>query len=149
MLSFLAVHPKRTKVAQLSTISLDDGASSIEFKGPSDRYLVVHRWPPAPSQEQTVPGHAKVALSPPPHWHYYQNETFHVLSGTGNFMLEGKVTSAKAGEIVNIPAGAYHTFCNASTNERFEVEFILEPSTCRRDENFFRECFLRVLHELN
>jgi mannose-6-phosphate isomerase-like protein (cupin superfamily) len=140
MLSFLAVHPKRTKVAHLNTISFDDGASSVEFKAPSDRYLVVNRWPPAASEEQTVPGQAKCALSPPPHWHYYQTETFHMLSGTGKFMLEEKEILAKAGDIVNIPAGAFHTFCNASMTERMEVEFTLQPSTRKRDEAFFSGC---------
>jgi len=138
MLSFLAIHPPRTRVAHLNTISFDDGASSIEFKPPSDRYLVINRWPPAGSEEETIPGRAKCALSPRPHWHYNQLETFHVLSGTGKFMLEGKEILARRGESVNIPAGAFHTFCNASTTEGMEVEFTLEPATRKRDEAFFR-----------
>lgn len=146
MFSFLAVHPKRTRVAHLQNISFDDGASSIEFKAPADRYLVINRWPPAASEEQTVPGKAKCALSPRLHWHYCQTETFHVLSGTARFILEGKQILAKAGEIVNIPAGAFHTFCNASTTERMEIEFTLEPSTRKRDEAFFRGCFSRLLY---
>jgi mannose-6-phosphate isomerase-like protein (cupin superfamily) len=60
-----------------------------------------------------------------------------MLSGTANFMLEGKVIPAKAGDVVDIPVGAFHTFCNASTTERMEVEFTLEPSTRKRDEGFF------------
>ncbi|TLD27425.1 hypothetical protein E2P81_ATG10713 [Venturia nashicola] len=138
MLSFLAVHPKRTKVAHLQTLSFDDGASSIEFKAPSDRYLVINRWPPAASEEQTMPGKAQCALSPRLHWHRYQTERFHVLAGTARFTLEREQILAKAGEIVNIPVGAFHTFCNASTTERMEIEFTLEPLTRKRDEAFFR-----------
>jgi mannose-6-phosphate isomerase-like protein (cupin superfamily) len=137
MLSFLATHPRRTKIAHLNTISFDDGASSIEFKSPSDRYLVINKWPPAGSEEETVPGQAKCALSPPPHWHYFQKETFHMLKGTGKFMLEGKLIQAKAGELVTIPPGAFHTFCNNSMTEGMEVEFTLEPGTRERDEAFF------------
>lgn len=143
MLSFLAVHPKRTRVTHLQTISFDDGASSIEFKAPSDQYLVVNRWPPAASEEQTVPGQAKCALSPRLHWHYYQKETFHILSGTARFVLEEDQLLATAGDTVNIPAGAFHTFCNASTTEAMEVEFTLEPSTRKKDEAFFSGCFSR------
>lgn len=139
MLSFLAAHPRRTRVAHLQTIPFDDGASSIEFKAPSDRYLVINRWPPAASEEETVPGKAKCALSPRLHWHRLQTEIFHVLSGTARFVLEGEHIIAKASEIVTIPAGAFHTFCNASTTEKMEVEFTLEPSTRKRDEAFFRE----------
>jgi mannose-6-phosphate isomerase-like protein (cupin superfamily) len=139
MFSFLSVHPPRTKVAHLNTIAFDDGRSSIEFKAPSDRYLVINRWPPAASPSETVPGQAKCALSPPPHWHYYQRETFHILSGTGKFMLEGENVVLRAGEIAEIPAGVFHTFCNASTTEELVVEFTLEPGTRERDESFFSE----------
>ncbi|KAF2418022.1 hypothetical protein EJ08DRAFT_599684 [Tothia fuscella] len=138
MLSFLSAQTPRTKVAHLNTIHFDNDTSSIEFKSPTDRYLVINRWPPAPSKEQTVPGQAECALSPPPHWHYYQNETFHVISGTGRFMLEGECIDAIEGETVTIPAGAFHTFCNASMEEGLEVEFALEPGTRERDERFFR-----------
>jgi mannose-6-phosphate isomerase-like protein (cupin superfamily) len=137
MLSFLATQAPRTKVAHLNTISFDDGRSSIEFKPPSDKYLVINRWPPAATDEQTIPGKAKCALSPPPHWHRYQKETFHVLSGTGKFWLEGRYILAEEGEVVEIPAGAFHTFCNASKTDEFVVEFTLEPSTRKRDEEFF------------
>jgi len=145
MLFFLAVHPKRTKVAHLNTISFDDGESSIEFKSPSDRYLVINRWPPAASPEQTIPGQAKCALSPKPHWHYYQSERFHVLEGTARFLLEGKIISAMKGDVVEIPRGAFHTFCNGSMVERMEVEFILEPSTRKKDEAFFSSFVTLVL----
>jgi mannose-6-phosphate isomerase-like protein (cupin superfamily) len=137
MFSFLATQTPRTKVAHLNTITFDDGRSSIEFKSPTDRYLVINRWPPASSDEETVPGQANCALSPPPHWHQYQKETFHVLSGTGKFWLEGKDILATAGEIVEIPTTAFHTFCNASKTEELVVEFTLEPSTRKRDEAFF------------
>jgi len=61
-----------------------------------------------------------------------------MLKGTGKFMLEGKLIQAKAGELVTIPPGAFHTFCNNSMTEGMEVEFTLEPSTRERDEAFFR-----------
>lgn len=144
MLSFLAIHPKRSRVAHLQRISFDDGASSIEFKAPTDRYLVINRWPPAASEAQTVPGQANCALSPPLHWHYSQTETFHILSGTAKFVLGGEEILARTGDIVNVPAGSFHTFCNASTTKKLEVEFTLEPSTRKRDEAFFSRYYYSV-----
>jgi quercetin dioxygenase-like cupin family protein len=137
MLSFLSTKVPRTKASHLVTIPFDSGHSSVTFKSPSDSYLVINRWPPASSAAQTIPGQAKCALSPPPHWHRYQKETFHVLSGTGRFMLEGEYILAKKGDIVEIPPGAFHTFCNASLTEEFVVEFGLEPGIRERDERFF------------
>jgi mannose-6-phosphate isomerase-like protein (cupin superfamily) len=148
MLSFLSLHPPRTKVAHLDVITFDDGRSSVEFKPPSDRYLVINRWPPARTASDAVPGQAKCALSPPPHWHYYQKETFHILSGTAKFMLEGEQILLRAGEVIEIPAGVFHTFCNASLTEEMVVEFMLEPGTRERDEGFFSKFnySVRYLH---
>lgn len=141
MFSFLATQVPRTKIAHLNTIPFDDGRSSIEFKSPSDKYLVINRWPPASSDEETIPGQAKCALSPPLHWHHYQKETFHVLSGIGKFWVEGKDVLVGKGGIVEIPPITFHTFCNASKTEELVVEFTLQPSTRERDEAFFSEYY--------
>lgn len=141
MLSFLAVNPPRTKIAHLKTIPLDDGRSTVEFKLPSDSYLVINRLPPAATDEevatQKVPNKANCALAPPLHWHYFQDETFHVLEGTAKFTLDGKEKIAQAGETVFIPKQQFHTFCNASEETELSVEFVLEPGSRASDEAYF------------
>ncbi|KAF2095762.1 hypothetical protein NA57DRAFT_59739 [Rhizodiscina lignyota] len=142
MLSFLAKHPTHTRNAHNNPVIFDDGRSSIEFKSPSDSYLVINRWPPAASDAEVasekVPNKANCALAPPLHWHILQKETFHVLEGKAEFTLDGRELTATAGDVVTIPARAFHTFRNASEEEGLVIEFSLAPSTRERDEAFFR-----------
>ncbi|KAI1616863.1 RmlC-like cupin domain-containing protein [Exophiala viscosa] len=145
MLSFLVKPPQRTRVAHLNKIAFDDGRSCIEFKAPSDQYLVINRLPPAPQEEASTDKHGiegpsspNCALNPPLHWHSRQDEFFHVLHGKAAFYLEDRKHIATAGEVVEIPGGVYHTFRNASPKDDLVVEFVLEPRHKERDEEFFR-----------
>lgn len=141
MLSFLAKHPPRTRTAHLTVISFDDGKSSIQFKHPSDRYLVVNKLPPDPAAPSNThqPSPPNCALCPPVHWHSGQDETFHVLQGHARFFLDGKAHSATVGDVVYIPKKAFHTFRNASAEDELLIEFVLEPQSRERDEAFFRK----------
>jgi len=143
MLSFLAVHPPRSRIAHLSHFTVDNGRSAVEFKPRTDRYLVINRLPPAASDEdvrnQKVPNKANCSLAPPLHWHYYQEETFHVLEGTAKFILDGKEKIANVGDTVLIPKQQFHTFCNASEETPLSVEFVLDPIMRDHDEAYFSE----------
>ena len=139
MLSFLTRHPPRTRVAHLQKIHFDEGRSMIEFKPPSDRYLVINRLPPTTqsSGDDNEPCPPNCALAPPIHWHASQDETFHVLEGQARFFLDGQARVAAAGDVVHIPQQAYHTFRNASKIQDLLIEFVLEPQSRERDEAFF------------
>ncbi|MEW5928122.1 MAG: cupin domain-containing protein [Gemmatimonadota bacterium] len=50
---------------------------------------------------------------PPPHRHDFE-ETFRVLEGEVEFSFRGRQVVARAGETVNVPANAPHSFRNAS-----------------------------------
>jgi quercetin dioxygenase-like cupin family protein len=50
---------------------------------------------------------------PDPHRHPYE-ETFVMLDGTTDFVVDGKTVTAGAGTIVVVPAGAVHSFKTAS-----------------------------------
>ena len=132
MLSFLAKAIPRTQTAPLNKILFDNGRSSITFKSPGDKYLVINNWPPA-----SCPENRNIALRPPLHWHRHQEETFHVLSGTARFSLDGKDILRSKGETMSIPVKSVHTFCNASESEELVIEFVLEPGSRERDECFF------------
>lgn len=142
MLSFLAKHPPRTRNAHNNPVHFDAGRSSIEFKSPADRYLVINRVPPLATDEEVRSGKAPIktncALAPPLHWHIVQDETFHVLEGSARFTLDSQEKVARAGDVVFIPRRAFHTFCNASEEEGLVIEFALDPTSRERDECFFR-----------
>jgi mannose-6-phosphate isomerase-like protein (cupin superfamily) len=52
---------------------------------------------------------------PPPHRHDFE-ESFTILSGEMEAVFRGKKTVVRAGQTVNIPANAPHSFTNASTH---------------------------------
>lgn len=148
MLSFLARRVPRTKTSHLDVVTFDGGHSTAEFKTPKDRYLVTNRLPPALSSSKArqvgLPHKgANSTLAPPLHRHVWQEETFHVLSGTARFTLgsggQRRERLAPAGEIMVIPRGHVHTFCNASEEAELVVEFVLDPASRDTDEAYFRE----------
>lgn len=146
MLSFLAKHHPRSKVCHLNTITLDGGRSVAQFKPPGDQYLVINRLPPAlsPSEARKQglphPG-ANSSLAPPLHRHLWQDESFHVISGTAKFTVgsQRQVRLASEGDIVVIPKREAHTFCNASDKTDLVIEFALQPAYKWNDEAYFRE----------
>ncbi|CAN8102007.1 unnamed protein product [Discula destructiva] len=148
MLSFLAKHPPRSKICHRDTIRLDGGRSVVQFKPPGDRYLVINRLPPAltasEARRQGLHHHkgANSSLAPPLHRHLKQEETFHVISGTAKFTVGGQRTGherlAHAGDVVVIPKREVHAFCNASEEVELVIEFVLDPSSRRTDECYFR-----------
>lgn len=150
MLSFLARRVPRTTTSHLDRLTLDGGLSAAEFKPPADRYLVSNRLPPAASAREAARlglphAGANSSLAPPPHRHPWQDETFHVVSGTARFTLGGGGRGGRterlagAGEVVVVPRGEAHTFCNASGDEELVVEFVLDPASRDTDEAYFRE----------
>jgi mannose-6-phosphate isomerase-like protein (cupin superfamily) len=148
MLSFLAKHLPRTRVAHLDQITYDEGQSTVTFKPPLDRYLVINQLPPASSSSEAAAGGVSrnSVLAPPLHWHARQDETFHVLQGTARFERDGQVATVDEGEIVLIPKGCFHKFCNASDERPLLIEFVLEPKMRDRDEAYFSE--LVLLHDI-
>ncbi|KUI53684.1 hypothetical protein VP1G_01100 [Cytospora mali] len=146
MLSFLARRVPRSKTSHLNIITFEGGHSTADFKAPSDRYLVINRLPPALSdteaQHKGLPHKgANSTLAPPLHRHLWQEETFHVLSGTARFALgsgrQRRHRLASAGEVAVIPGGQVHTFCNASEEAELVVEFVLDPASRETDEAYF------------
>ncbi|KAJ4390089.1 hypothetical protein N0V93_007562 [Gnomoniopsis smithogilvyi] len=147
MLSFIAKHPPRSKICHLNVITLDGGRSVAHFN-PSggQKYLVTNRLPPALSpaeaQRQGLPHPgANTSLAPPLHRHFWQDESFHIISGTAKFTVGGsrrEVRLASGGEVVVIPKREAHTFCNASEEADLVIEFALRPANKRTDEAYFR-----------
>jgi mannose-6-phosphate isomerase-like protein (cupin superfamily) len=51
---------------------------------------------------------------PPPHFHNSYKESFLIIEGEMEFMVNGEVKTVKAGESVDIPPQTLHTFSNKS-----------------------------------
>lgn len=63
---------------------------------------------------------------PPPHRHDFE-EMFHVLEGEVEITFRGTTTIVRAGETVNIPAGAPHRFHNVSERDARMLCMISPP----------------------
>jgi quercetin dioxygenase-like cupin family protein len=106
-------------------IPADDPTRELAFAHPDDPTLthlavVGDTYTILLSGEQTAGRHALIDMlvppggGPPPHRHDFE-ETFHVLEGTVTVTVRGGTSVARAGDTVNVPANAPHSFSNAST----------------------------------
>ena len=136
MLSFLPQKTPRTNTAAQNPIFYEDGRTSQKFYAPSAKYMVQDTIP------ATTPEHGRSFFNPPMHYHMYQTEEFHIVSGTARFFLDGKTYIKQAGEIQFIPKGAYHCFENASEDGvDLVIEFRLDKQNWEMEERFFRNFF--------
>lgn len=53
-------------------------------------------------------------LPPPPHIHPYQVESYKVLEGSLDVIVDGTWSTLQPGDSASVPIGASHTFRNAS-----------------------------------
>ena len=72
---------------------------------------------------------------PPPHLHHSFKESFLIVEGEMEFMVNGSTTIVKAGESVDIPPNTLHTFANIS-DKRCKWINIHSPKGFR---NFFEK----------
>ena len=79
--------------------------------------------------------HVPPGGGPPPHRHDFE-ETFTVLAGQLELTFRGERLVAVAGETVNVPANAPHSFTNASA-QSVRLLCICSPPG---QENFFLRC---------
>jgi mannose-6-phosphate isomerase-like protein (cupin superfamily) len=52
---------------------------------------------------------------PPPHIHHQEDETFYLLEGQLELLVNDRTTTVSAGSFVRIPKGTLHTFRNVGT----------------------------------
>lgn len=116
--------------------------SSVLFRAASSEYSMTHTIPP-----ETDANGASI-LKPPFHYHIYQDEHFHVTSGTGAFYLglassPFAVLSSEPGKdtTTTIKAGRYHRFENASKTDDLIVDIKLNPEAYDSEQRFFRNFF--------
>jgi mannose-6-phosphate isomerase-like protein (cupin superfamily) len=143
MFSFLrAASSPRTNNAENNPIIYEAGKSSVTFAKPGSDYIMTHRIPP------TTKENGASIIEPPFHYHIYQDEYFHVQSGTGRFYrgVEHEpfavLTDEPGGKATaSVKAGRYHRFENASDTRDLVVDIHLTPESYEDEQRFFRNFF--------
>ena len=97
----------------ISHVNNDEGLPHIGLVG--DTYTITVSGADAAGRFCVVDMHIPPGGGPPPHRHDFE-ETFLVLEGEMEATFRGRKTTVKAGDTINIPAGAPHQFHNASSS---------------------------------
>jgi len=78
---------------------------------------------------------------PPPHIHRNEDETFYVVEGQVDFLLDDEVRTGGAGDFVNVPRGTVHRFQNTG-DAPMRMILTFTPANI---EHFFEETLERAL----
>ncbi|KAK3116772.1 hypothetical protein LTR53_002538 [Teratosphaeriaceae sp. CCFEE 6253] len=147
-------HVRRSNTAKLETLTQYNGLRSTTWVRPAEGMSVLElQTTHTPLALQKIPEDRNY-LTPPPHWHWYQDEFFHVREGRYIFTLEGKdmLVSASDPQPVRIPARARHTFKVDDTYDQgpctVEISTGVSPRSPLEDpeaegpnERFFRNIY--------
>lgn len=139
--AFARGNPPRTNQSSNELLLAADGASQCRFVVEDGHHYVyeTHKFSSALARG----GRYGAKSSPPLHIHPYQSEHFTVLKGRIGFVLEGKEMSRGAGESVDIPARARHTFFPMEEGEECQLKVRVDPEDAVSGLN---EAFMRNLN---
>ena len=98
---------------QLGVARPDTDASLPHIGLAGDTYTVLLKGSDTGGRYTLIDMHVPPGGGPPPHRHDFE-EMFSVLEGEIEITFRGEVLVARAGETVNVPANAPHSFRNAS-----------------------------------
>ena len=98
---------------QLGVARPDTDASLPHVGLVGDTYTVLLKGSDTAGRYTLIDMHVPPGGGPPPHRHDFE-EMFSVLEGVIEITFRGEVLVARAGETVNVPANAPHSFRNAS-----------------------------------
>jgi len=140
----MATALKRSVTSSGFSLTVHNGARTTHWELPSPKQSVreiqrIHD----PGRFKDTPD-ASNPLIPPYHWHWCQNESFHITQGRFIFTLEGKDTiKSPADGVVQVPAGARHTF---RVDPTCEEECVIEISAEPEEQSGISERFFRNLY---
>lgn len=77
---------------------------------------------------------------PPPHVHYFEDETFYMLEGTATFHAGEQTIHAKRGDCIHIPRGTVHWFKNEGSMPGRAL-VVISPAGPTGMQQFFEESF--------
>jgi quercetin dioxygenase-like cupin family protein len=104
--------------------------------GPGDTYTFLALTAETDGAYFVLEGLVPPDAGPPPHIHHDQVETFYVVEGQLEIMLDGQVHQANAGDFMHVSKGTPHSFLNRSqTPAKIIATFV----PAGKAEQFFRE----------
>ena len=132
MLSILRASVPRTNTASQTRVMLEDGQSSMELLPASTGHFM---------RTVTPPARVSTFFLPPLHYHMYQREHFHVISGSARFIVEGEERIVRERDKVDVPVAVYHRYENASADSPLVMDSMYDPGDRPVEERFFRNFF--------
>ena len=104
--------------------------------GPGDIYTFLATTEETDGAYFALEGMVPPDSGPPPHIHHDQYESFYVVEGQLEIMVDGEVREAKAGDFVHVSKGTPHGLLNRSQTVAKIVATFLPAGNAER---FFRE----------
>jgi mannose-6-phosphate isomerase-like protein (cupin superfamily) len=137
--------PTRTKIAGQNPVKLSDTAQRSFQLGFYHHETAGVR---AFFNRQAFPAHDSERHSegtvwhPPPHYHLLQDEHFTIVSGGGTWHLWNKSVHLTKGDVIVVPARAWHWFeSDPSVEEPLEISVKYDAGYESMEERFFRNTF--------
>ncbi len=106
------------------------------FLGPGDTYTFLATTAETEGAYFVLEGSVPPGAGPPPHIHHDQVETFYIVEGQLELMVDGEVREAKAGDFLHVSKGAPHSFINRSQTPAKIIATFVPAGYAER---FFRE----------
>ena len=110
--------------------------------GPGDLYTILASSAETEGDYIALEALVPPAGGPPPHIHHDQIETFFILEGEMDIMVDGQVNQAKVGDFVHVSKNTPHNFTNRS-GKTTKMLFTFVPAG--DIEEFFRESFRETM----
>ena len=104
--------------------------------GPGDIYTFLATTAETDGTYFMLEGAVPPGAGPPPHIHHDQAETFYIVEGRLEVMVDGEVHEAKAGDFLHVSKGSPHSFINRSQAPAKLVATFVPAGNA---EKFFRE----------
>lgn len=108
---------------------------SLRFQWQASQFVNIHSFPVHNSghhQKSTI-------YHPPPHYHIFADEYFHVSRGTGIWHLWDRDVRLKEGDKIKVPARCWHWFeGEPSADAPLEVQVYYDKGQAEMEERFFR-----------
>jgi quercetin dioxygenase-like cupin family protein len=126
--------PPDDPVRNLTVVSADTSPNLSHIGLVGDTYTILVTGEQTDGRYTLIDMHVPRGGGPAPHRHDFE-EMFHVLEGEVEATFRGETTVVRAGETVNIPSNAPHSFTNTSTQPA-RLLCVCAPSG---QEKFFME----------
>ncbi|KAJ2979056.1 hypothetical protein NQ176_g3476 [Zarea fungicola] len=130
--------PSRRSNWNQATLAVPDSLNrtfEIRFEWRRGLFVNIQSYPPHDEKQ-----HDKETLyHPPPHYHIFADEYFHVSHGAGTWHLWDRDVRLETGDEIIIPARTWHWFeGDHSTDDPLSIEVYYDKGQAEMEERFFR-----------